>query len=68
MWGLGFVQTIDAAAMDLYVNFRQYSGDVSGVLRSRAIENGEVEGTIIDAGKFKIKDFNAVMAGGIIRF
>jgi predicted porin len=27
-WGLGAVQTIDAAAMDLYIGFRRYSGSI----------------------------------------
>ena len=27
-WGLGVVQTIDAAAMDLYLGYRRYSGSV----------------------------------------
>ena len=26
-WGLGAVQTIDAAAMDLYIGYRRYSAD-----------------------------------------
>ena len=69
MWGLGYVQTIDAAAMDLYINFRQYSGNATGVFRTQVFEEGEeLEETTIGSGKVKFDDFSAVMAGAIIRF
>jgi hypothetical protein len=55
VWGFGFVQSIDAAAMDLYIGFRNYSGEVT------------LEGA---AGTFEtdIEDFQVVMAGGLIKF
>ncbi len=55
VWGIGMVQTIDAAAMDLYIGFRNHSADVtvntSGRLSSPAVE-----------------DFQQINAGGVIRF
>jgi hypothetical protein len=69
MWGIGFVQTIDAAAMDLYIGFRQYSGDVHGVFRTQVFEEeGNLEEDESGSQKFKMENFNAIMAGGIIRF
>lgn len=47
----GINQTIDAAAMDLYVTYYNVTGDVT---------SGDV--------KYEMRDFNAVMAGAIIRF
>jgi len=54
MWGVGLNQSIAAAAMDVYVNYRHY-GDLSALI--------VFGGPIID-----FKDFQTVMAGGIIRF
>ena len=69
VWGLGFVQTIDAAAMDLYINFRQYRGDVTGVFRTQVFEEpGELEESRNGRRKFSVDNFNAVMAGALIRF
>jgi hypothetical protein len=58
VWGIGINQSIDAAAMDLYLAYRSYSYDVTimnasnlAVTKSRSID-----------------DFQAVMVGGIIRF
>jgi hypothetical protein len=59
VWGFGVVQSIDAAAMDLYIGYRQYSADVTTV----TVLNDEAHDDKLDA-----KDFQAVMAGGLIRF
>jgi hypothetical protein len=81
-WGIGYVQSIDAAAMDLYVGFRNYSADVSAVGANRTTtvtrieDNGngprevEVSRTTVAGAKktLDVEDFQAVMAGGIIRF
>ncbi|MDX2288460.1 MAG: porin [Hyphomicrobiaceae bacterium] len=53
MWGFGFNQTIDAAAMDLFIGYRNYEADVT-------LEDGSTA-----AG---LQDFQAVLAGGIIKF
>ena len=45
-WGLGIVQKIDAAAMDLYVNFRNYDLDATSELNSEDA-NVVVGGAII---------------------
>ena len=52
MWGFGFNQSIDAAAMDLYVGYRNYEADVT-------LGGGKATG---------LQDFQAVMTGAIIRF
>jgi hypothetical protein len=52
MWGLGIVQNIDAAAMELYLSYRQYSADAR-----------ELGGT----GQ-SYEDFNVVLGGARIRF
>jgi hypothetical protein len=85
-WGIGFVQSIDAAAMDLYIGFRNYSAEVTSVSADRTTKvfridtdaNGgktEVDitpvGTVTARGQRRtldVEDFQAVMAGGIIRF
>jgi len=51
-WGLGVVQKIDAAAMDLYVNFRNYKIDATGW----------------DWNYEPSEDANVVHAGAIIKF
>ncbi|MBX9926755.1 MAG: hypothetical protein K2Y05_10385 [Hyphomicrobiaceae bacterium] len=52
MWGFGFNQSIDAAAMDLYVGYRNYEADVT-------LNRGKAQG---------LQDFQAVLTGAIIRF
>ncbi len=45
-------QGIDAAAMDLYIGYKNFSTDVTHGCRA----------------KIPVKDFDAVVMGGIIRF
>jgi hypothetical protein len=48
-WGLGAVQTIDAAAMDLYIGFRHYSGNViMGDSVTNATDAEQIPGGIHD--------------------
>jgi hypothetical protein len=71
VWGFGLVQTIDAAAMDLYIGFRNFSGDADlVVVESRNVGTpGEpVFDRRVRTRALDIQDFQAVMAGGIIRF
>jgi predicted porin len=58
VWGLGFVQSIDAAAMDLYIGYRSYSADIKA----------SATGSSANASNVAVEDFQAVIAGGIIRF
>ncbi len=51
-WGLGIVQKIDAAAMDLYVNFRNY----------------EIDATGWEWNYEPSEDANVIVGGAIIRF
>jgi hypothetical protein len=53
VWGLGIVQSIDAAAMDLYIGYRNYSGDVSVLAGETAPQ---------------FQDFSIINAGGVIKF
>ena len=56
MWGFGIVQHIAAAQMDLYLSYRRYSAEVSGI---------EADGTPVAA---PIDDIDLIMAGSRIRF
>ena len=58
-WGVGINQSIDAAAMDLYVAYRNASADMK--LSATGSSAGAVRSNSID-------DWQAVMAGAIIRF
>ena len=54
MWGIGINQSIEAAAMDLYINYRNYSPEATvGVAAPVTTE---------------FEDFQTIMAGGIIKF
>jgi hypothetical protein len=61
VWGFGIVQTIDAAAMDLYAGYRNYSGDFDAVVNVGASPFG----TRLN---LDVEDYQAVFTGGIIRF
>jgi hypothetical protein len=56
VWGLGVVQHIDAAAMELFVAYRRYSAEVTSP------EYGEIRGTE------SLGDFDVLMSGARIRF
>lgn len=58
-WGLGVVQSVDAAAMDLYIAYRNIAADVKTA--TNAVGGGT---TTIDG----IKDFQLFTVGGVIRF
>jgi hypothetical protein len=32
MWGLGVVQHIDAAAMEVFLSYKRFSADIAGVI------------------------------------
>jgi hypothetical protein len=55
-WGIGVVQHIDAAAMELYLAYRQYSGEVTSPA-----------GNLL-TGTFEADDLSLVMGGARIRF
>ncbi len=57
IWGLGINQEVSAAAMDIYVSYRHFSADVTTTNNLGTISSNA-----------NIKDFDAVMAGAIIRF
>ena len=60
MWGFGVVQHVDAAAMELFLAYKNYSADVS------ASTNPAIVGvTPIGIGAH---DFQAVIGGGRVRF
>jgi predicted porin len=72
VWGVGLVQSIDAAAMDLYLGFRNYSGEVE-LVSSRLVtvtdtNNNAVTRRVTVSKDVDVEDFQIVMAGGIIRF
>ncbi len=53
IWGLGVVQSIDAAALDLYLAYRNYSTDLT-------LDNG--------TAAVGAQDFQVISAGGLIKF
>jgi hypothetical protein len=57
MWGFGVVQHIDAAAMELYLSFKRYSGE---------LEN--VPGGGFGSNSLGVQDFDVVTGGARIRF
>jgi predicted porin len=57
VWGLGITQSIDAAAMDLYVGYKNFSADI---LTTNAAGTATT--------KVTPKDMDAFFAGAIIRF
>lgn len=68
VWGVGIVQSIDAAAMDLYLGFRNFSGDADILVIDRTVPTVDGTPTRFRKDKLDLQDFQAVMAGGIIRF
>jgi hypothetical protein len=59
-WGVGVNQSIDAASMDLYLSYRNYSASIdtsNGVAGAGAIRS-----------TVKPDDFQAVLAGAVIKF
>jgi hypothetical protein len=57
VWGVGINQAIDAAAADIYLNYRNYAGSVNTVNAAGAA-----------AANTGFKDFQAVMTGMVIKF
>jgi hypothetical protein len=55
-WGLGVVQHIDAAAMELFLSYRQYSGEVTSPGGNTLV------------GTYSADDLSLVMGGARIRF
>ena len=67
VWGLGIVQHIDAAAMELFLSYRHFDGRAPGQilvvpLAAAAVAESE---TAVSAGN---SDMDVVMAGARIRF
>ena len=58
LWGLGINQEVSAAAMDIYLSYRHFSPEVKT----------SATGSSIGSASASVKDFDAVMAGAIIRF
>jgi hypothetical protein len=59
VWGFGVVQHIDSAAMELFLAYKNFSGDVTGSLNT--------PGPDFDA-KLDVKDFQAIIGGAKINF
>ncbi len=57
IWGLGIVQTIDAAAMQMYVGYRHYQAD---------IDLADATGAKVAAEP--LDSFDTVIVGSIILF
>ena len=55
MWGVGVVQNIDAAAMELYLAYKRFTGEMTGLPAG-------------DFGNTSVEDFSMVMGGARIKF
>jgi hypothetical protein len=66
--GFGLVQSIDAAAMDLYLGFRNYGGEVELVSSREVTLPDNTRRRVTASREVEVEDFQVVMAGGIIRF
>jgi hypothetical protein len=65
MWGIGIVQHIDAAAMEVFLSYRRYSADVTGCDTFQAGPHppcGPLNGVA------PISDIDIVMGGARVRF
>jgi predicted porin len=60
VWGLGVVQEIDAAAMSVWVKYRNLSVDASGIATTGL--------GAFDTGAIDFEDFNYVGVGALINF
>ncbi len=70
-WGVGFVQEIDAAAMALFMNYRNYSADLT--CSGQAALNGSFcsnpgGATTRAAGKYSFDDAQLFKVGALINF
>ena len=61
MWGIGFNQAIDAAAMDLYVRYNNFDAECTAVVAGGCHTGGAV-------GRTSYQEFQTIMAGGKINF
>jgi predicted porin len=67
-WGLGVVQEIDAAAMSLWVVYRNFSADQNCVLGNTNADCTAVLGGAGRTGKVTFDDLQMLKVGGIINF
>jgi hypothetical protein len=58
VWGAGITQNIDAAATELYLNWRHFSADVTCA----------TGGSACVGGKLQVEDFDAVIGGARVKF
>jgi len=62
-WGVGLIQTVDAANLDLFIGYRHYSADIQGVTATTANAAG-FTGPI----KAPLNDLSVIMTGARIQF
>ena len=55
IWGLGVVQAIDAAAMEVYLSYRRFTGDLENIPGSGTLD-------------LAVKDVDLVMGGARVKF
>jgi len=58
MWGVGAIQHIDSAAMEIYLTYKSFTGSVDGSLAS----------PVVGSAALQMKDFQAVIMGARISF
>jgi hypothetical protein len=69
-WGLGVVQHVDAAAMELFLAYRQYSGRARGQACDTIVVVDDVDTctALDDPESARFNDFSVVMGGARIKF
>ena len=67
VWGLGITQNIDAAATEMYLNWRHFSTDITctGAATAAGVCAGAAGGV---AKSLSTEDFDAVIAGARVKF
>ena len=70
IWGLGIVQSVDAAAMDLYVSYQHRSADISGCVNTTAPGGCSTLNSVAGATRVSqgFEDLSTVIAGARIKF
>jgi hypothetical protein len=64
-WGIGIVQAVDAAAMDLYLGYKHFSADVTSCAGGAVANLATCQ---LGATATDIKDFDLVVGGARIKF
>jgi len=65
VWGIGITQNIDAAATELYLNYRHFSADITCTAGPNCAGAAVLGGP---TSKLSTEDFDAVIGGARVKF